>query len=192
VATARNETEAERADRNWNELLQELRVTQTGVQILAGFLLTLPFQQRFSELSTPYRAVFLTAFLLATVATGLLIAPVSAHRVLFRKHEKDVLVETSDLLAKAGLCALSLTMVTVVLLIFGVVLGTTAGLVASGLVLLFFVVFWVAVPLALLAGHRARPREVPSREVPSQEVPSQQEGLVRHASPTARSVRQGQ
>ena len=151
VDARRNETDAERVDRNWNELLQELRVTQTGVQILAGFLLTLPFQQRFTQLSPLYRGVFLTAFILAT---GLLIAPVSSHRVLFRKHEKSLLVETSDLLAKAGLLALSLTMVAVALLIFGVTLGTAVGLVASGLVLAFLA-FWVLLPLGLLRRHRS-------------------------------------
>ena len=153
MVAGRSETEAERVDRNWNELLQELRVTQTGVQILSGFLLTLPFQQRFTQLSPFYRAVFLTAFVLATLATALLVAPVSSHRVLFHKHEKDVLVDTADLLAKAGLTVLALTVPAVVLLIFGVVVGTTAGLVASGLVLMSFVVGWLALPLALLRRH---------------------------------------
>jgi hypothetical protein len=153
----RDETEAERVDRNWNELLQELRVAQTGVQILSGFLLTLPFQQRFAELSATYRTVFLTAFVLATMATALLVAPVSSHRLLFRKHEKDMLVDTTDLFAKAGLLALALTMAAVVLLIFGVVVGTQAGVVASALVLAFFVALWVLLPVALLRRHRLHP-----------------------------------
>jgi hypothetical protein len=150
VFVSRNETDAERIDRNWSELLQELRVAQTGVQILSGFLLTLPFQQRFTQLSTVYRSVYMPAFILATLATGLLIAPVSSHRLLFRKHEKDVLVSTSDVLAKAGLAALALTVVAVVLLIFGVVVGTLAGLVAATLVLIFFLSTWVGMPLLLL------------------------------------------
>ena len=149
----RSETDAERIDRSWNELLQELRVSQTGVQILSGFLLTLPFQQRFTQLGPFYRAVFLIAFVLATLATVLLVAPASSHRVLFHKHEKDVLVETADRLAKAGLTALALTVPAVVLLIFGVVVGAAAGLVASGLVLMLFVVCWLVLPLALLRRH---------------------------------------
>jgi len=153
VVADRSETEAERIDRSWNELLQELRVSQTGVQILSGFLLTLPFQQRFTQLSPFFRAVFLTAFVLATLATVLLVAPVSSHRVLFHKHEKDVLVETADRLAKAGLTALALTVPAVVLLIFGVVVGAAAGLVASGLVLMLFVVCWLVLPLVLLRRH---------------------------------------
>jgi MFS family permease len=157
MVAGRNETSAERVDRNWNELLQELRVAQTGVQILSGFLLTLPFQQRFSSLSPAYRAVFLCAFVLATLATGLLIAPVSSHRLLFRKREKEVLVATSDMLAKAGLTALSLTVTAVVLLIFGVVVGTGAGLVAGALVLAFFLALWIFLPLALLRRQRQGP-----------------------------------
>ena len=119
----RNETAAERMDRNWNELLQELRVTQTGVQILSGFLLTLPFQQRFATLDDLQRTIFLVAVSLSTVATALLVSPVSSHRLLFRRGAKDTLVTTGDRLAKAGLVALGLTVTTVVLLIFNVVLG---------------------------------------------------------------------
>ncbi|MEP7035258.1 MAG: DUF6328 family protein [Dermatophilaceae bacterium] len=157
MAGGRNESNEQRADRNWAELLQELRVTQTGVQILSGFLITLPFQQRFAELSSGYRVVFLAAFVLAMLATGLLIAPVSSHRLLFRRHQKDVLVDTANLLAKAGLFALALTMVAVAMLIFGVVVGTTAGLVASALVLAFFLIVWVVLPAALIRRHRPSP-----------------------------------
>lgn len=172
----RNETEAERVDRNWSELLQELRVAQTGVQILSGFLLTLPFQQRFTQLSRPYRVVFMTAFVLATLATGLLIAPVSSHRLLFRKHEKDVLVTTSDVLAKAGLAALGLTVVTVVLLIFGVVVGTSTGLVAAGLVLIFFVGTWVVLPVIVLRRSRnAKTSEAKASDGKTTDAKSSQE-----------------
>jgi Family of unknown function (DUF6328) len=143
----RNETAAERMDRNWNELLQELRVTQTGVQILSGFLLTLPFQQRFTTLDDLQRTIFLVAVSLSTVATALLVSPVSSHRLLFRRGAKDTLVTTGDRLAKAGLVALGLTVTTVVLLIFNVVLGTTAGWVAAGCMLTFFTLNWLVLPL---------------------------------------------
>src|SRR5665648_414537 len=66
----RSETPAERLDRNWNEILQELRVTQTGIQILTGFLLTVPFQQRFAELTDDQRRIYLTLVVLAAVTTG--------------------------------------------------------------------------------------------------------------------------
>src|SRR5271156_7011703 len=82
----RGETETQRLDRNWNSLLQELRVVQTGVQLLTGFLLTLPFQQRFDVLSPSMRDVYLTTVCLAVSATVLLITPVSIHRMLFRRH----------------------------------------------------------------------------------------------------------
>ena len=96
----RDETPTERADRNWDELLQELRVTQTGIQILSGFLLTLPFQQRFTALDPPLRTLFLIAVAMATLSTGLVVAPVAAHRLLFRKRQKIALVDTADRLAR--------------------------------------------------------------------------------------------
>jgi len=145
----RNETPAERMDRNWSELLQELRVTQTGVQILSGFLLTLPFQQRFTTLDAQQRAIYLIAVALSTIATALLVSPVSSHRLLFRRGEKDTLVATADRLAKAGLVTLALTVTTVVLLIFDVVLGRTAGWVAAGCILAFFILVWLVLPLAV-------------------------------------------
>ena len=146
----RDETKAEKADRNWVELLQELRVAQTGIQILAGFLLTIPFSQRFHDLHGGYRALYLGSFGLAAIATGLLIAPVTFHRYLFGQHEKDVLVAVGDSLAKVGLTALGLTLVAVVVLIFGFVMGTATGLVAGALMVLFFATVWVALPWWLL------------------------------------------
>src|SRR5689334_19894510 len=81
----RDETEAERLDRNWTEMLQELRVTQTGTQILTGFLLTIPFQQRFAELDDTQRGIYLVLVAFAALATILALAPVSLHRALFRQ-----------------------------------------------------------------------------------------------------------
>jgi hypothetical protein len=152
----RDETATERADRNWDELLQELRVTQTGIQILSGFLLTLPFQQRFTALDPPLRTLFLVAVVLATISTGLVVAPVAAHRLLFRKRQKIPLVDASDRLAKLGLGCVGLTVVVVLALVFGFVLGDTAAFVAGGTVLLVFVLLWVVVPFVVLARHRRR------------------------------------
>jgi hypothetical protein len=150
VDATRNETEAEKYDRNWLELLQELRVAQTGIQILAGFLLTIPFSQRFHDLHGGYRVLYLVSFGMAAIATGLLIAPVSFHRFLFGKHEKDVLVDVGNQVAKLGLTALGLTLVAVVVLIFGFVMGTPTGLVAGALMAVFFATVWVALPWWLL------------------------------------------
>ena len=143
----RNETQAQKMDRNWGELLQELRVTQTGGQILSGFLLTIPFQARFTTLSHGQKELYLVAVLLGSLSSGLLIAPVSAHRLLFRHHEKDVLVSTGDALAKAGLICLSLTITTVLALIFSVVVGVAAASVVAAGAALFFASCWLLLPL---------------------------------------------
>ena len=147
---ARDESPTQRADRNWNELLQELRVTQTGIQILSGFLLTLPFQQRFTELDPFLRGVYLTAVSLATVSTALVVAPVASHRLVFRQHLKIELVSVSDRLARLGLATLALTVVCVVTLVFGFVLDRNAGIFAGAVTLAFFAIQWVVVPLLSL------------------------------------------
>ncbi len=156
----RDETTTERADRNWNELLQELRVTQTGLQILTGFLLTLPFQQRFSELDPTLRVVFLVALALAVTSTGLVVAPVVWHGLLFRRHAKAELVSSADRLTKAGLTTLALTIVAAVVVVFGFVSGPVAAVVAGLAASVFFLVQWVLVPRRLarrLAGPRREP-----------------------------------
>jgi hypothetical protein len=152
----RNETPTERADRNWNELLQELRVTQTGLQILTGFLLTVPFQQRFTELEEHLRVVFLVALGLATLSTAIVVAPVASHRLLFRRHAKPLLVSIADRLTKAGLTTLALTITAVIVLVFGFVAGPAAGIVAGVVALFFFLVQWLLVPMLLLSRHKAQ------------------------------------
>jgi hypothetical protein len=96
---ARAETPMQRLDRNWADLLQELWVVQTGVQLLTGFLLTLPFQARFAQLSGYEQAIYLITVALAVAATGFLIAPVSLHRKLFRQHAQELMVTVSHRLA---------------------------------------------------------------------------------------------
>lgn len=148
----RDETQTERMDRNWDELLQELRVTQTGVQILGGFLLTLPFQQRVSHLTRLETVIYLVVVGLATTSTGLIIAPVSFHRLLFRRHEKALLVRVGDRFARLGLVMLALAVSAVVFLVFDVVLSTPAGLIACVLVLGLFVICWFVLPLWSVRG----------------------------------------
>jgi hypothetical protein len=145
----RHETVDQRMDRNWNELLQELRVTQTGVQILTGFLLTLPFQQRFGELTSVQRATYLVLVLLAAVATALIVAPVSLHRILFRRHLKAELVAAADRMARDGLVVLALVVAGTTFLVFDVVVGRAGALGAGGAVLALLAVFWLVVPLRL-------------------------------------------
>jgi hypothetical protein len=148
--TGRSETPAERSDRNWNELLQELRVTQTGIQILSGFLLTLPFQARFTELDPVLVGLFLAAAGFATAATLLIVAPVPVHRALFGRHVKRQLVDAGAALAKAGLVCLAITVALVTALLFGFVLGTTAGVVAAVVTALAFLAAWLVLPLLLV------------------------------------------
>jgi O-antigen/teichoic acid export membrane protein len=145
----RSETPTERMDRNWNELLQELRVAQTGVQILTGFLLTVPFQQRFTDLDEYQKDVYLVLVVLAVAATGFIVAPVSLHRILFRRHLKRELVESADKMAQTGLAMLALVLAGSALLLFDVVVGRTAGWVAGTLVIAGLAAVWLAVPLRL-------------------------------------------
>ena len=152
----RHETPAERLDRNWSELLQELRVTQTGIQILTGFLLILPFQARFLDLDPALVAVFLAAVVFSALATALVLAPVAAHRLLFRRHEKDVLVDLGGWMAKAGLCCLALTVGLVATLVVGLVVGVPAGWVAGVVALAVFAALWLAAPLWTLNRRRGR------------------------------------
>ena len=146
----RHETDTERLDRNWDELLQELRVTQTGVQLLSGFLLTLPFQQRFAQIPDRDQLAYLVAFALAITSTALLVAPASAHRLLFRRGAKGPLVSLANRFAQLGLLTLGLTVVAVVFLIFDVVVGLGAAVCASILVVVFFLATWIAMPFGVL------------------------------------------
>ena len=141
------ETESQRLTRNLNELLQELRVTQTGVQILTGFLLTLPFSQRFGTLDGLQRGAYLAILCGSVLATGLIIAPVAFHRMLFRHGQRPWLVNAANQAARAGLLALALTTSGVVFLVFDLVTDRVLASVAGALSLLFFLTVWVVVPL---------------------------------------------
>jgi hypothetical protein len=134
-------------DRNWNELLQELRVAQTGTQILTGFLLTVPFSPRFARLSEGQERLYLAVLLGSVVATGLNVAPVAYHRILFRRRKRRWLVAAANLAARMALLMLALDSAGVVLLVFDVVLDRTAALIAAGAVLVFLLGLWAGVPL---------------------------------------------
>ena len=146
-AAARSETQAERLDRNWSSLLQELRVTQTGVQLLTGFLLTLPFQARFAQLGDDLHTVYLMTVACSLAATVLLVAPVAMHRLLFRRHRLNTVVAVSHRCAYAGLLLLGTALTGVAIVVFGAVLGTTAAAVAGVLTAVAMLIAWVAFPL---------------------------------------------
>lgn len=143
----RDETEAQRLDRNWSSLLQELRVAQTGVQLLTGFLLTLPFQARFPMLDTTMRTVYLVTVACSIGATVLLVAPVSMHRLLFRRHRLETLVAASHSFAIVGTLLLGAALAGVAVVIFDTVIGRTGAWIAGGCTLLALVAFWYVMPL---------------------------------------------
>jgi uncharacterized protein DUF6328 len=152
--SVRSETGTERLDRNWSSLLQELRVVQTGVQLLTGFLLTLPFQQRFDVLDDDMRMVYLATVACSVASTVLLIAPVGMHRVLFRQHRLDSLVSAAHRMAYAGLLLLGLAMAGTTTVIFDAVAGGTAGAVAGATVLAAFGALWILVPVWMRVSRR--------------------------------------
>jgi Family of unknown function (DUF6328) len=141
--------EEKAVDRNWNELLQELRVTQTGLQILTGFLVSIPFQQRFTGLSGTQQGVFMTALSVPLGATAAVLAPASFHRLLFRRREKEWLVRTGNVCARAGLILSAA--ISLVACLFDVV-GRTAGIAAVVVAVVLFVGLWWGVPLVARGG----------------------------------------
>jgi hypothetical protein len=132
----RDETVNERMDRNWIEILQELRVTQTGTQILTGFLLSIAFQPTFAKLGTFEHRVYLFLVVTAVLTTALGLAPVNLHRGLFRRHEKTVVVRVGHRILRGVLAGVALVLVGTVLLIFDVVVGRTEAVLAAALTLL--------------------------------------------------------
>jgi hypothetical protein len=143
----RDETEAERLDRNWSGLLQELRVAQTGVQLLTGFLLILPFQQRFTGLDSVMRVVYLVTVSCSIGATVLLVAPVIMHRMLFRQHRLRTLVTVSHTYALIGTMLLGVALAGVAVVIFDSVAGRTGAWIAGGCTSVAVIAFWYAMPL---------------------------------------------
>jgi Family of unknown function (DUF6328) len=143
----RDESDAARIDRNYSEQLQELRVAQAGVQILFAFLLGIAFQQRFESITDFQRALYIGTLICTAVATALFIAPVAVHRVMFRRHLKDELVEFTGRVAVAGLVFLALAMLGALGLIIDVVVGPIAAGITTGCVAVLFGYLWYVLPL---------------------------------------------
>ena len=141
----RNESPQEKADRKWGDILQELRVMQTGVQLLAGFLLTLPFQDKFDGLEEYQRDFYLGLVVLAGVTTALVLTPVAAHRTLSGRQVKDKLVRAAGRVASLALGGVAQLVVGITTFIFDVVvdatwatiIGALMGLVLLGLLVVF-------------------------------------------------------
>lgn len=149
------ETETERIERNWAELLQELRVTQTGTQILTGFLLTLAFQARFVELDGFQVGLYLFLVGGSALTTILGLAPVSLHRRLFRQGAKPRIVVVANRILQFTLVVLAVVLVGTILFIFDVVAGRIAGVIAGGVAALVLLVIWTILPSVV---RPSRPR----------------------------------
>lgn len=143
----RDESQNERMDRNWNEILQELRVTQTGTQIFTGFLLTIAFQTRFDELTTFQLRVYLVLVMAAVLTTALGLAPVNLHRGLFREGAKVTVVQTAHIIMRITLAGVAVMLIGTVLLIFDLVVDRTAAIIAAGVMLLIVIIIAVLPPI---------------------------------------------
>ena len=141
------ESRKERIDRELMELLNELRVALPGVQFLFAFLLIVPFQQQGTPFTEFQRDVYFVTLLAAAVATGLLIAPAAQHRVLFRQHDKEALLQRSNRSAFLGLTVLAVAIVGAVLLVTDVVFDLTLAWITAAVVGALLGWWWMAVPL---------------------------------------------
>jgi amino acid permease len=141
-----HEDDKHRWDRNFADLLQELRVAQTGIQILFAFLLTLPFSNGFPRTTPFQRDVYVVALLSAAVSTAMIISPVAFHRALFRQGRKPELVRYAHRLATGGLAFLLISMVSSIFLIVGYLLSRPVAIVLGALAALVFLTFWAGIP----------------------------------------------
>jgi MFS family permease len=140
------ETESERLNRNFADLLQELRVAQTGVQILFAFLLTLAFSARFNATDAFEQMVYLVSLLSAAAAAAMLIAPVAYHRMLFRQGRKPALVGSAHRMASGGLAFLLVAMVGAVLLVTDLILDRAYAIVVTAVMAIWFGLLWGVLP----------------------------------------------
>jgi SNF family Na+-dependent transporter len=150
MTNGRNETQEERLDRKWGDLLQELRVMQTGAQLTAGFLLTLPFTTKFPSLDGFQETLFLVLVVVAALTTAVVITPVAVHRRISGEHVKERLVATAHRLVGVGLTLLAILVTGIVVLIFDVVVDRTTALVVGAAVAVVLAGLLVALPLKLV------------------------------------------
>jgi hypothetical protein len=148
-ADGRAERPLERADRNMVEMLQELRVAQTGVQILFAFLLSLSFTERFTRIDDFQRWTYVVTLLLTAITTGLLVAPAAIHRMLFGRGVKAATVQIGHKLFVGGLAALILTLVGAVLLVLDIAVGRSFAAWSAGVVGVLLIGLWFVLPLPI-------------------------------------------
>ncbi|WP_220729778.1 DUF6328 family protein [Streptomyces radicis] len=171
----RNETPPERDDRNFQELLQELRVTQTGVQVLFAFLLTLAFTERFEDVDGAQKAIYITTLVLAMIATVMFTAPAALHRALFRRGAKREIVDVSSRLATIGLGFLGLALTGALTLVVDVVLGRGPAIVAGVGAFALTCLVWGGLP-HVVRRHAARARHDETSAPPRSPRPARRPG----------------
>lgn len=164
--SGRDETEQERLDRNLSELLQELRVALPGVQVLFAFLLAVPFQKGFEDVTEFQKQVYFATLILTAISATMLISPSAYHRITFRYQQKRRLVFYANRFAIIGLAFLALAMTGAILLITDVLFSTAAAIVVATLALCVFSFFWFALPLQrrLSLGAGQEPLGKPEKE----------------------------
>jgi Family of unknown function (DUF6328) len=156
----RDEGPLERADRNMVEMLQELRVAQTGIQILFAFLLSLSFTERFGRIDEVQRWIYVVTLLMTTLTTGLLVAPAAVHRMLFGRRVKRAVVRVGQHLFVAGLVALVVTLMGAVLLVLDIAIGRRLAVPITAVVGVMLVALWFVLPVRVLRrAHREEPDE---------------------------------
>ena len=152
--TGRQESESERIDRNLQEMLGELRVALPGVQVLFAFLLVVPFNQRFGEVTDFQKTLYLGTMLTTTASTICLIAPTAHHRIEFRQQDKEQIVTTGNRIVIIGLGLLAVAMTCAVLFVTDFLYGTATTTIAAGCVAFAFAVLWFAIPIGRLQANR--------------------------------------
>jgi len=153
---AGDEMSEQTLNRNWTELVQELRATQIGVQVLIGFLLAVPYTDKFDTLDRFEKGAYLVVLSIAVAATAAVLAPVAYHRILFRRGLRPWLVETANRMARTGLVLAGLSMCGVVFLAFDLAAGIGAGVAAFAVAIVGYVSLWLVVPLRAHPPTRAR------------------------------------
>ena len=143
-----DEDPKERVNRELIELLNELRVALPGVQVLFAFLLVLPFQQRFAEISAADRGVYVAALIASALAAALLIAPSMYHRLNFRRQVKEQMIFDSNKLMVVGMLLLAIGVACSIFLVVDVVYGNMAAIAATAATAVVYALVWLALPLA--------------------------------------------
>ena len=152
--TGRDETEHERIDRNLQEFLGELRVALPGVQVLFAFLLVVPFNQRFADITDFQKTAYFVTLLFTAAASVCLIAPTAQHRVEFRHQHKEQILLMANRLAIVGLGFLAVAMTGAIMLITDFLYGSTTTIAVTIVIGLGFALLWYLVPVRRLVADR--------------------------------------